>query len=61
MSGNDSFSFIVYFVFVLFRFFHYHIFSVRKISYPLIRTSTCPYQGVRKDSFSQNFAYVLDG
>ena len=30
------------------------------ISYPLIRTRTCPYQGVRNVSFSENFAYVLN-
>ena len=31
------------------------------ISNPLIRTSTCAYQGVRNVSFSENFAYVLNG
>ena len=30
------------------------------ISYPLIRTRTCAYQGVRNVSFSENFAYVLN-
>ena len=28
---------------------------------PLIRTRSCAYQGVRKVSFSENFAYVLNG
>ena len=27
---------------------------------PLIRTRTCPYQGVRNVSSSENFAYVLN-
>ena len=31
------------------------------ISYPLIRTRTCACQGVRSVSFSENFAYVLNG
>ena len=30
------------------------------ISYPLIPTRTCGYQGVRNVSFSENFAYVLN-
>ena len=30
------------------------------VSYPLIRTRTCAYQGVRNVSFSENFAYVLN-
>ena len=36
-------------------------FPKTSISYPLIRTHTCAYQGVRNVSFSENFAYVLDG
>ena len=36
------------------------IFRETNISYPLIRTSTCAYQGVRNVSFSENFAYVLN-
>ena len=40
-----------------------HVFSKffwkANISYPLIRTRTCTYQGVRNVSFSQNFAYLL--
>ena len=31
------------------------------ISYPLIRTRSCAYQGLRNVSFSENFAYVLSG
>ena len=31
------------------------------ISYLLIRTHTCAYQGVRNGSFSENFSYVLTG
>ena len=31
------------------------------ISYPLIRTRTCAYQGVKNVSFSENFANVLNG
>ena len=31
------------------------------ISKPLIRTRMCAYQGVRNVSFSENFAYVLNG
>ena len=40
---------------------------VRKISWktnisnPLIRARTCEYQGFRNISFSENFAYVLNG
>ena len=30
------------------------------ISYPLIRTRTCAYKGVRITSFLENFAYVLN-
>ena len=36
-------------------------FRKTNISYPLIRTHTCAYQGVRNISFSDNFAYVLSG
>ena len=36
------------------------IFRKTNISYPLIRTRTCAYQGVRNVSFSENFAYVLN-
>ena len=31
----------------------------KNISYPLIRTRMCPYQGVKYVSFAENFAYVL--
>ena len=31
------------------------------ISNPLIRTRTCAYQGDKNVSFSENFAYVLNG
>ena len=37
------------------------IFQKTNISYPLIRTRTCVYQGLRNVSFSENFAYVLNG
>ena len=37
------------------------IFRKTNISNPLIRTRTCAYQGVRNVSFSENFAYVLNG
>ena len=37
------------------------IFRKTNMSNPLIRTSTCAYQGVRNVSFSENFAYVLNG
>ena len=37
------------------------IFRKTNISYPLIRTRTCPYQGVRNVSFSKYFACVLNG
>ena len=36
------------------------IFPKNNMSYPLIRTRTCAYQGVRNVSFSENFAYVLN-
>ena len=36
-------------------------FQKTDISYPLIRTRTCVYQGVRNVSFSENFACVLNG
>ena len=35
------------------------IFRKTNISYPLIHTRACAYQGVRNVSFSENFAYVL--
>ena len=31
------------------------------ISYPLIHTRACTYQGIRNVNFSENFAYVLNG
>ena len=31
------------------------------ISYPLIRTRSCAYQGVTNFSFPENFTYVLNG
>ena len=34
------------------------IFRKTNISYPLIRTCMCAYQGVRNVSFSENFADV---
>ena len=34
--------------------------SFPNISYPLIRTRTCAYQGVRNVSFSENIANVLN-
>ena len=37
------------------------IFRKTNISNRLIRTRTCAYQGVRNVSFSENFAYVLNG
>ena len=37
------------------------IFRKANISNPLIRTRTRAYQGVRNVSFSENFAYVLNG
>ena len=37
------------------------IFQKTNISIPLIRTRTCVYQGIRNASFSENFAYVLNG
>ena len=36
-------------------------FPKTNISNPLILTRTCAYQGVRNVSFSENFAYVLNG
>ena len=39
----------------------YKKFSETNISYPLIRGRTSTYQGVRKISFSENFAFVLNG
>ena len=35
-------------------------FPKTNISYPLICTCTCAYQGVKNNSFSENFAYVLN-
>ena len=32
----------------------------KNISYPLICTRTCTYQGIRNVSFSENFAYLLN-
>ena len=37
------------------------IFRKTIISNHLIRISTCAFQGVRKVSFSKNFAYILNG
>ena len=37
------------------------IFRKTNISYPLIRTRTCAYQGLRNVSCSENFAHVLNG
>ena len=37
------------------------IFRKTNISYPLICTRTYAYQGVKNVSFSENFAYVLNG
>ena len=37
------------------------IFQKTNISNPLIRIRTCAYQGVRNISFSEDFAYVLNG
>ena len=37
------------------------IFRKTNSSNPLIRIRTCAYQGVRNVSFSENFAYVLNG
>ena len=37
------------------------IFRKTNTFYPLIPTRTCAYHGVRNVSFSENFAYVLNG
>ena len=37
------------------------IFRKTNIFNPLIRTRTCAYQEIRNVSFSENFAYVLNG
>ena len=37
------------------------MFRKTNISNPLIRIRTCAYEGVRNVSFSENFAYVLNG
>ena len=37
------------------------IFRKLNISYPLLRSHTCAYQGEKKVSFSETFAYVLNG
>ena len=37
------------------------IFRKTNISNPLIRARACAYQGVRNVSFSESFAYVLNG
>ena len=37
------------------------IFRKTNISNPLIHTRTCAYQRVRNVSFSENFAYILNG
>ena len=37
------------------------IFGKTNISNPLIRTRTCAYQEVRNVSFSENFAFALNG
>ena len=42
-------------------FIHGCFFRKFNISYPLIRTRTCAYQGVRNISFSENFAYIING
>ena len=49
----------------LLRYFLCYIFlrtilGKTNISYPLIRTRTCAYQGVKNVSFSEDFAYVLN-
>ena len=36
-------------------------FRKTNVSDPLIRTRACAYQGVTNVSFSENFAYVLNG
>ena len=36
------------------------IFRKNNISYPLIRTRTCTYKGVRNVTFLENFADVLN-
>ena len=35
------------------------LFRKTNISYPVIRTRTCAYQGLSNVSFSRNFTYVL--
>ena len=35
------------------------IFRKINISYPLIRTCTCTYQGVRNDHFAENLTHIL--
>ena len=37
------------------------MFRKTNISNPQIRTRTCAYEGVRNVSFSEHFAYVLNG
>ena len=37
----------------------HQIIRKKDISYPLIRTRACTYQGVRNVSFSENLAYFV--
>ena len=42
-------------------YYVYTVFRKTNISNPPIRTHSCSYQGVRNVSFSENFAYLLNG
>ena len=43
-----------------FVYYIHKIFRKTNISYPLLRTWTCLYQGVKNVSFSENFANVIN-
>ena len=43
------------------RLVHTQNFRKNQNFLPLIRTRTCMYEGIRKVSFSEDFAYVFNG
>ena len=44
----------------LFIYYVHKIFQKANISYPLIRTGACMFQGVRNVSFSENFSNLIN-
>ena len=61
MEGGDNLRFAISSVTLgIIHLYVHKIFRKTNIYSPLMRTRTCAHQRIRNDSFSKNFAYVIN-